>query len=134
METKEEKVPVEIDDSRTLTFRCIICMEYRPKHSHFCYKGCLHYFWFNCIVDHISYRVIRGDIPVHFPEPGSNIGEPMRCARCGCLFCYACAEMSLEKEKTALMENQQMEEDGKLIQESLRGHQYEQQNVVKADT
>uniref|UniRef100_A0A0D3HKU4 Uncharacterized protein n=1 Tax=Oryza barthii TaxID=65489 RepID=A0A0D3HKU4_9ORYZ len=80
METKEEKVPVVTDDSHSLTFRCIICMEYRPKHSHFRCKGCLHYFWFNCIVDHISYHVIRGDIPVHCSVPGSNIGDlPMRC-------------------------------------------------------
>ncbi|KAF2910556.1 hypothetical protein DAI22_11g109000 [Oryza sativa Japonica Group] len=43
--------------------------------------------------------------------------------RCGCVFCYACVEMSPEKENTALEENQQMEEDGKLIQESLRDHQ-----------
>ncbi|KAF0896285.1 hypothetical protein E2562_021440 [Oryza meyeriana var. granulata] len=75
MESKEEKVLVEIDDSDAETFLCAICMEYKPMHSRSYCQGCPHYFCFSCIMDHISYRVLGGSIPVRCPEPGCTIGE-----------------------------------------------------------
>uniref|UniRef100_A0A0D9XRD9 Uncharacterized protein n=1 Tax=Leersia perrieri TaxID=77586 RepID=A0A0D9XRD9_9ORYZ len=81
MTSKIDKVLVENDDSDVETFFCAICTDHKSMCSCSRCQGCPHHFYFNCIIDNITYGVLRGEIHDRCPEPGCTIGmccpEPM---------------------------------------------------------